>query len=70
MKEAKAKSKRSEQKETMIDNSIKVMMMMMMIITCGHTSDAEQLVLLGPVGNVQEVGHEGLSYHDDHHSGW
>ena len=59
MKEAKAKSKRSEQKETMIDNSIKVMMMMM-IITCGHTSDAEQLVLLGPVGNVQEVGHEGL----------
>ena len=60
MKEAKAKSKISEQKETMIDNSIKVMMMMMMIITCGHTSDAEQLVLLGPVGNVQEVGHEGL----------
>ena len=59
MKEAKAKSKISEQKETMIDNSIKVMMMMM-IITCGHTSDAEQLVLLGPVGNVQEVGHEGL----------
>ena len=59
MKEAKAKSKRSEQKETMIDDSIKVMMMMM-IITCGHTSDAEQLVLLGPVGNVQEVGHEGL----------
>ena len=59
MKEAKAKSKRSEQKETMIDNSIKVMMMMM-IITCGHTSDAEQLVLLGPVGNVQEVWHEGL----------
>ena len=57
MKEAKAKSKRSEQKETMIDDSIKVMMM---IITCGHTSDAEQLVLLGPVGNVQEVGHEGL----------
>ena len=64
MKEAKAKSKRSEQKETMIDDSIKVMMM---IITCGHTSDAEQLVLLGPVGNVQEVGHEGLSDHDDHH---
>ena len=60
MKEAKAKSKRSEQKETIIDDSIKVMMMMMMIITCGHTSDAEQLVLLGPVGNVQEVGHEGL----------
>ena len=59
MKEAKAKSKRSEQKETMIDDSIKVMVMMM-IITCGHTSDAEQLVLLGPVGNVQEVGHEGL----------
>ena len=58
MKEAKAKSKRSEQKETIIDDSIKVMMMM--IITCGHTSDAEQLVLLGPVGNVQEVGHEGL----------
>ena len=57
MKEAKAKSKRSEQKETMIDDIITVMMM---IITCGHTSDAEQLVLLGPVGNVQEVGHEGL----------
>ena len=59
MKEAKAKSKISEQKETIIDNSITVKMMMM-IITCGHTSDAEQLVLLGPVGNVQEVGHEGL----------